>query len=84
MVSSFQLGQVERPLEQVKYSTPGAMEQEGLQSLKTPWASVVVPAIWDNVETSGEISFFESKVTPSTVTLLAPYLLPRRDDPPAG
>lgn len=55
MVSSFQLGQVERPLEQAKYSTPGAMEQEGLQSLKTPWASVVVPAIWDNVETSGEI-----------------------------
>lgn len=55
MVSAFNLGQPTQPLEQNKYMTPGAMEQEGIENLKTPWASVVVPTIWDNVETSGDI-----------------------------
>lgn len=55
MVSSFELGQVTQPLEQGKYMTPGAMEQEGETNLKAPWASTVLPAIWDNVETSGDI-----------------------------
>ncbi len=55
MVSAFSLGQTEQPLEQAKYSTPGAMEQEGQESLKAPWASVVLPAIWDNTETSSDI-----------------------------
>lgn len=55
MVSAFGLGQTEQPLEQSKYSTPGAMEQEGQESLKAPWTSVVLPAIWDNTETSGDI-----------------------------
>lgn len=55
MVSAFSLGQTEQPLEQAKYSTPGAMEQEGQESLKAPWTSVVLPAIWDNTETSSDI-----------------------------
>lgn len=55
MVSAFELGQETHPLEQVKYMTPGAMEQEGLENIKLPWTSVVLPAIWDNTETSGEI-----------------------------
>lgn len=55
MVSAFELGQTTQPLEQVKYMTPGAMEQEGLENIKLPWSSVVLPAIWDNTETSGDI-----------------------------
>lgn len=55
MVSSFNLGQTQAPLEQAKYSTPGAMEQEGLENLKAPWASVVIPSIWDNTETSSDL-----------------------------
>lgn len=55
MVSAFNLGQPTQPLEQNKYATPGAMEQAGQESLKVPWTSVVLPTIWDNVETSGDI-----------------------------
>lgn len=55
MVSAFQFGFNENPAAQTKYSTPGAMEQIGLEDLKAPWASTVVPAIWDNVETMGDI-----------------------------
>ena len=55
MVSAFELGQATQPLQQVKYMTPGAMEQEGLENIKLPWSSVVLPAIWDNTETSGDI-----------------------------
>ena len=55
MVSAFELGQTTQPLEQVKYMTPGAMEQEGLENIKLPWSSVVLPAIWDNTDTSGDI-----------------------------
>lgn len=55
MVSAFELGQPTQPLEQAKYMTPGAMEQEGLENIKLPWSSVVLPAIWENTETSGDI-----------------------------
>lgn len=55
MVSSFQFGFNPNPIEQTKYSTPGAMEQAGLEDLKAPWATSVVPAIWKNTETTGDI-----------------------------
>lgn len=55
MVSSFQFGFNPNPIEQTKYSTPGAMEQAGLEDLKVPWATSVVPAIWKNTETTGDI-----------------------------
>lgn len=55
MVSAFNLGQTEQPLEQAKYATPGAMEQEAQENLKLPWTSVVLSSIWDNTETSSDI-----------------------------
>ena len=55
MVSSFQFGFNPNPIEQTKYSTPGAMEQAGLEDLKAPWATSVIPAIWKNTETTGDI-----------------------------
>lgn len=55
MVSAFQYGFNPNPLEQTKYSTPGAMEQAGLEDLQVPWATSVVPAIWSNTETMGDI-----------------------------
>lgn len=55
MVSSFQLGYNNNPIGQTKYSTPGAMEQTGLEDLQAPWATSVLPAIWKNTETTGDI-----------------------------
>lgn len=55
MVSSFQFGYNNNPIGQTKYSTPGAMEQTGLEDLQVPWATSVLPAIWKNTETTGDI-----------------------------
>ena len=55
MVSSFQFGYNNNPIGQTKYSTPGAMEQTGLEDLQAPWATSVLPAIWKNTETTGDI-----------------------------
>lgn len=63
MVSSFQLGFNPNPIEQTKYSTPGAMEQAGLEDLKAPWATSVIPAIWSNTETMGDIFKGSSNIT---------------------
>ena len=63
MVSSFQLGFNRNPLEQTKYATTGAMEQVGLEDLKAPWATTVLPAIWKNTETMGDIFKGSSNIT---------------------
>ena len=56
MVSAFQYGKAENTTGRLKYSTPGAMEQAGIENLSVPWATTVLPAIWNNVETMGYAS----------------------------
>ena len=55
MVSAFQYGKVENTTGRLKYSTPGAMEQAGVENMSVPWATTVLPAIWNNVETMGDL-----------------------------